>query len=43
MDVVMTFTYGLIAKMYGPVDGRRHDVYMWIDCQPVRTSGWTSS
>ena len=43
MDVVMTFTCGLIAKMYGPVDGRRHDVYMWIDCQPVRTSGWTSS
>ena len=43
MDVVMMFTCGLIANMYGPVDGRRHDVYMWIDCQNVRTSGRTST
>ena len=41
MDVVMTFTYGLIAKMYGPVEGRRHDAYMWTDCQNVLTSGRT--
>ena len=34
---------GLIANLYGPMEGRRHDVYMWIDCQPVRTSGRTSS
>ena len=23
---------GLIANLYGPVQGRRYDVYMWIDC-----------
>ena len=34
---------GLIANLYGQVEGRRHDAYMWIDCQPVRTSGRTSS
>ena len=33
----MTLTCGLIAKMYGPVEGRRHDAYMLTDCQTVWT------
>ena len=42
-DVVITLTYGLIANLYGPVEGRRHDAYMWTDCQNIRTSGRTTS
>ena len=39
----MTLTCGLIADLYGPVEGRRNDAYMWIDCRPVGTSGRASS
>ena len=39
----MTLTCGLIANLYGPVEGRRRDAYMGIDCQHVRTSVRASS
>ena len=40
--VIMTLICGLIANLYGPVEGCHYDAYMWIDCQPVRTSGRVS-
>ena len=38
----MTLTCGLIANLYGPVERCHYDAYMWINCQPVRTSGTVS-